>query len=62
MRENNRSSDEPDDRDNAVEFARDGKDVLVSDPKHPDGPTLRFSQQAWRAFLGSVSHGPDPAE
>ena len=39
-------------------------DILVSvrDSKNPGGGQFGFAPDAWRAFLGSVSHGPDPAQ
>ncbi|MDX3657665.1 DUF397 domain-containing protein [Streptomyces sp. ID05-26A] len=36
--------------------------VSVRDSKNPDGPQFGCSPGAWRAFLGSVSDGPDPAQ
>ncbi|MDX8049311.1 DUF397 domain-containing protein [Lentzea sp. BCCO 10_0798] len=36
--------------------------VSVRDSKNPDGPRFEVSPKAWLAFLGSVSHGPDPAQ
>jgi hypothetical protein len=37
-----------------VEVAPLDRIIAVRDSKHPDGPTLRFSDHAWSAFLGTV--------
>ncbi|WP_439664587.1 DUF397 domain-containing protein [Lentzea sp. HUAS TT2] len=37
-------------------------EVDVRDSKNAEGPRFAVSASAWRAFLGSVPHGPDPAQ
>lgn len=40
---------------NCVQVAEHGSRVLVSDTKQDGtGPVLRFSQDAWRRFVGQV--------
>jgi hypothetical protein len=34
-----------------------GEDILVRDPKVPDGPMLRFSRDEWDAFVAGVQEG-----
>ncbi|MFD4641291.1 DUF397 domain-containing protein [Lentzea sp. NPDC058436] len=36
--------------------------VSIRDSKNAEGPLFDVSSHAWRAFLSSVSHGPDPAQ
>ncbi len=33
-----------------------GEVVEVRDTKHPQGPTLTFNQDEWRAFIGGVKN------
>jgi hypothetical protein len=40
--------------DNCVEVASIHNGTAVRDSKDPDGPILRFSAEAWRAFLHSA--------
>jgi hypothetical protein len=40
-----------------VEVAEVPGGVAVRDSKDPDGPTLRFAEQSWRAFVGAVRAG-----
>jgi hypothetical protein len=40
-----------------VEVAEVPGGVAVRDSKDPDGPTLRFGEQSWRAFVGAVQAG-----
>ncbi|MER7280027.1 DUF397 domain-containing protein [Dactylosporangium sp. NPDC000244] len=42
---------------NCVEFARDGREVLVRDSKAPDGAVLRFSGESWSRFVRAVAGG-----
>lgn len=45
------------DTSTCVEAAVFGEDIVVRDSKHPDGPTLRFSKEAWSNFVGDVRRG-----
>ncbi|WP_245816334.1 DUF397 domain-containing protein [Lentzea albidocapillata] len=36
--------------------------VSVRDSKNPRSAQFDCTPKAWRAFLGSVPHGPDPAQ
>jgi hypothetical protein len=40
-----------------VEFARVNDEIATRDSKNPTGPALVFSQEAWGAFVRSVSSG-----
>ncbi|WP_433604417.1 DUF397 domain-containing protein [Dactylosporangium sp. CA-139114] len=42
---------------NCVEFAQDGREVLVRDSKAPGGVLLRFSGEAWNRFVRAVAAG-----
>jgi len=44
-------------RDNSVEVAFVGDAIAVRDSKHPDGPTLIFTQAEWDAFVGGAKDG-----
>lgn len=37
-----------------VEVARTTAGILTRDSKHPHGPMLRLTPQAWRAFVADV--------
>ncbi len=39
---------------NCVEVARSVDEVALRDSKDPDGPVLRFSLDAWIAFVAGV--------
>jgi Domain of unknown function (DUF397) len=53
-----KSSYSSDQGDNCVEVASlPGGGRAVRDSKDPDGPILRFSAEAWRAFLDGVKAG-----
>ncbi|MGI8336293.1 DUF397 domain-containing protein [Actinomadura scrupuli] len=40
-----------------VEVAPLERVIAVRDSKHPDGPSLMFSDHAWSAFLSTVKEG-----
>lgn len=47
---------------NCVEVATAGGIVAVRDSKNPDGPSLAFSPDDWRAFAAQAKAGQhDPA-
>jgi hypothetical protein len=48
--------------DSCVEVRLSSGVVSIRDSKNADGPLFDVSSRAWKAFLGSVSHGPDPAQ
>jgi hypothetical protein len=43
--------------DERVEFAHQADGVLVRDPRHPEGPQLRFSPDQWTALLTAPPAG-----
>ncbi|MDX8029838.1 DUF397 domain-containing protein [Lentzea sp. BCCO 10_0856] len=59
-----KSKHDPDDRDDpdeGVEVKHTEEDVWVRDPSDPNGREVKFSRDAWKLFLRSISDGPDPA-
>ncbi|MDX8144239.1 DUF397 domain-containing protein [Lentzea sp. BCCO 10_0061] len=48
--------------DSCVEVRLSSGFVSIRDSKNADGPLFDVSSRAWKAFLGSVPHGPDPAQ
>ncbi len=42
---------------NCVEVADTRDGTAVRDSKDPQGPALRFTADAWRAFVGAVKSG-----
>jgi hypothetical protein len=43
--------------DNCVEVARNLPDTItVRDSKHTEGPALKFTPDAWRAFTDGLKH------
>ena len=42
---------------NCLEFARDGRAVLVRDSKTPDGEPLHFSRESWNRFVRAAIAG-----
>jgi hypothetical protein len=44
-------------QNNCVEVAPVREGTAVRDSKDPAGPVLRFSADAWRAFVASVKSG-----
>jgi Domain of unknown function (DUF397) len=44
-------------QNNCVEVAPAREGTAVRDSKDPAGPVLRFSADAWRAFVGAVKSG-----
>jgi hypothetical protein len=43
--------------DNCVEVAFVDDAIAVRDSKHPEGPTLIFTQGEWDAFVGGAKDG-----
>ncbi len=41
---------------NCVEVAALPETIMVRDSKNPAGPALRFTPEAWRAFMGALKH------
>lgn len=48
--------------DSCVEVRLNSGFVSIRDSKNTDGPLFDVSSRAWKAFLGSVSDRPDPAQ
>jgi hypothetical protein len=44
---------------NCVEVAITDEAVFVRHSKHPEGPLLTFSHEAWNGFLAEVRQEPD---
>jgi hypothetical protein len=42
---------------NCIEIGYVGDSVAVRDSKDPDGPSLRFSLDEWRAFVAGIRNG-----
>ncbi|MFJ5987915.1 DUF397 domain-containing protein [Lentzea sp. NPDC092896] len=45
-----------------MEVRLSNTEVDVRDSKNVTGPRFAVSADAWLAFLGSIPHGPDPAQ
>jgi uncharacterized protein DUF397 len=42
---------------NCVEVSPVREGIAVRDSKNPDGPVLRFSADAWQAFVSNIKAG-----